>query len=227
MRITDNEGFDMFYLRDDDMKKEEDKAKEKDDKKTEKQPVNEADAKKQKRTAEIIKHVLLVLILITSTVSMIFSICSYYSQTGDQKLVFLENVMGKTDMPGGVLIVDTPDEEIATGYSFVNLPPEVVQQNNNDTYNNNNNNVQQETPETTTPAVSETTTAKTAEIININFASRDLLMTLDGIGPAKADAIIEYRIENGAFLTVDELLEVNGIGEKTLEKIRSKITVDY
>lgn len=52
-------------------------------------------------------------------------------------------------------------------------------------------------------------------------------MTLEGIGEKKADAIIEYRIENGAFLSVDELLEVDGIGEGLLEKNRTRITVDY
>lgn len=62
--------------------------------------------------------------------------------------------------------------------------------------------------------------------ININTASAAELMALDGIGEVKAAAIVEYRREHGEFRSVDELLNVKGIGEKTLEKNRSRITVN-
>jgi len=61
--------------------------------------------------------------------------------------------------------------------------------------------------------------------ININTASAEELQTLYGIGPVKAQAIIDYRNENGFFHTVEELINVPGIGPKTLEKIRDEITV--
>ena len=61
--------------------------------------------------------------------------------------------------------------------------------------------------------------------ININTASVSELMTLDGIGEVKAKAIVEYRTENGNFRSIDDLVLVNGIGEKTLEKNRDRITV--
>ena len=61
--------------------------------------------------------------------------------------------------------------------------------------------------------------------ININTATSQELQTLRGIGPAMAQRIIEYRQTSGRFSTVDDLTNVKGIGEKTLEKIRDNITV--
>ena len=61
--------------------------------------------------------------------------------------------------------------------------------------------------------------------ININSATSQELQTLRGIGPALAQRIIEYRQISGGFSTVDDLTNVKGIGEKTLEKIRASITV--
>ncbi|MBM7620337.1 competence protein ComEA [Bacillus tianshenii] len=60
--------------------------------------------------------------------------------------------------------------------------------------------------------------------VNINTATEEELTTLSGIGPSKAQAIIEYREENGLFKSVDDMLNVTGIGEKSLEKIRDEIT---
>jgi competence protein ComEA len=77
---------------------------------------------------------------------------------------------------------------------------------------------------------SKTPTAKVEapmvqEAININTADVKELSKLHGIGEKKAEAIIAWRKENGNFSTVDQLLEVKGIGEATLAKNRDNISI--
>jgi competence protein ComEA len=62
-------------------------------------------------------------------------------------------------------------------------------------------------------------------VVDVNTADAKTLQLLDGVGPAKAQAIIEYRQANGPFKTADELARVQGIGEKTLEANRERISV--
>lgn len=62
--------------------------------------------------------------------------------------------------------------------------------------------------------------------ININTASQAELESLHGIGPALAQRIIAYRQKKGSFSTVEELLEVSGIGPATLAKFREQVTVE-
>lgn len=64
-----------------------------------------------------------------------------------------------------------------------------------------------------------------SDVVNINTADLEKLKTITGIGDTKAQAIMEYREQNGKFKSVDDLTKITGIGEKTLEKIRDKITV--
>lgn len=61
--------------------------------------------------------------------------------------------------------------------------------------------------------------------ININKATQSELETLQGIGPAKAKAIIEYRKEQGPFASKDDLVNVDGVGPGTLKQLREHITV--
>ena len=61
--------------------------------------------------------------------------------------------------------------------------------------------------------------------VNLNTATRDELVALPGIGPAKAQAILDYRAQHGGFKSVDELKDVKGIGAKRFEKLRPEITV--
>ena len=64
------------------------------------------------------------------------------------------------------------------------------------------------------------------ERIPVNTADVQELDRLPGIGPAKAQAIVDYREEHGPFQTTDQLLEVSGIGEATLEGLLDYITLD-
>ncbi len=62
--------------------------------------------------------------------------------------------------------------------------------------------------------------------VNINTADADTLMKiLKGVGPAKAEAIVEYRKKNGPFKSPDQLADVSGIGKKLVEENREVITV--
>ncbi|MGX7351791.1 comEA protein [Enterococcus canis] len=61
--------------------------------------------------------------------------------------------------------------------------------------------------------------------VNINTASEQELQQLSGIGAKKAADIIQYREANGSFKKIEELSEVSGIGEKTVEKLRPFVTL--
>ncbi len=61
--------------------------------------------------------------------------------------------------------------------------------------------------------------------VNINTAPVELLQTLPGIGPTTAEAIVNYRKENGPFITIEDLLKIPGIGPTTLDELRGLVTV--
>ena len=63
-------------------------------------------------------------------------------------------------------------------------------------------------------------------IININTATKDELMTLNGIGASRAEAITSYREENGPFTTIEDIMNVSGIKSGSFDKIKDKIRVN-
>ena len=77
------------------------------------------------------------------------------------------------------------------------------------------------TPAATAPATVESATT----LINLNSATADQLETLPGIGEVLASTIVQYREEHGPFTSVEQLVDVSGIGEVTLEELRDLVTV--
>lgn len=73
------------------------------------------------------------------------------------------------------------------------------------------------------PSSNETTNTTTK--VNINTATLKDLITLNGIGESKAQAILEYRTKNGNFKTLEDLKKVSGIGEAAYEKIKDNICI--
>lgn len=61
--------------------------------------------------------------------------------------------------------------------------------------------------------------------LDLNTATKEQLMTLSGVGEAKADAILEYRAEHGRFQSIEELKEIRGIKERVFQKMKDKIIV--
>ena len=64
-----------------------------------------------------------------------------------------------------------------------------------------------------------------AQLININTADKATLMSINGIGEKRAEAIIAYREQHGPFHTVEQLLDVQGVGPSILEKNKDALTV--
>jgi competence protein ComEA len=75
------------------------------------------------------------------------------------------------------------------------------------------------------PVAGEAGGAVADALINVNTASATELEALPGVGEVIAQAIVDYRTENGPFASVEQLLDVSGIGDATLEDIRELVTV--
>jgi len=84
----------------------------------------------------------------------------------------------------------------------------------------------EEVPDISFTLISGTSAPQDDGKVNINTADEKELMTIPGVGPSKAAAIVQYRTDHGNFNSPESLMEVSGIGQKTFEKLESKITVN-
>lgn len=64
-----------------------------------------------------------------------------------------------------------------------------------------------------------------SNLVNINTATSAELQTLSGIGPSMAERIIKYREQNGFFIQIEDIMNVEGIGESKFNKIKENITI--
>jgi comEA protein len=62
--------------------------------------------------------------------------------------------------------------------------------------------------------------------LNVNTATEEELISVKGIGSVTAKAIIDYRTQTGGFTSLDQLLEIKGIGEKKLAEIKKYLTIE-
>jgi competence protein ComEA len=81
-----------------------------------------------------------------------------------------------------------------------------------------------ETPPVAATAGGATPTGP-APLVDLNTATASELEELPGIGPTTAEAIVDHRERNGPFTSVDDLLDVRGIGDAKLEQLRDRVTV--
>ena len=181
---------------------------------------------------EVLRSACLVLILIVCGVILAFVVRTYMiisEQADRQQIVISDSGIGVAD--NNNYIVDLPDGTVVVAQTetLQNSYIGNIDSVNNVPQNNTSNTTQVTQTETTQtlPAQSTTAAATTNSNgkININTASLEELMGLDGVGEKKAQAIIDYRYENGRFYSAEEITNVSGIGEKTFEKNKDRITV--
>lgn len=84
----------------------------------------------------------------------------------------------------------------------------------------------QELPAVANSAPNKSVNFAQGGLININTADEKELQSIRGVGPVIAGRIVEYRTQNGAFNSIEEIKKVRGIGEKTFEKMKDSITVN-
>jgi comEA protein len=70
-----------------------------------------------------------------------------------------------------------------------------------------------------------TATVVSTEVVNLNSATAAQIASLPGIGPKTAELVVQYRVKNGPFKKIEEVMNVRGIGEKSFLKIKDRLTV--
>ena len=203
---------------------------------------NKSESKSKMGIKQKIEIAAFGIVLIMCTVNMLFCVKIYNNQknyTDNQKVVVLTN-NEKGESGEGYYIVEqaTFEGEDIDDYYVNPVPAGTTAAEQNGNANNDGAGKEEKTTKisqstTASDKTQETTTSRTTSpkndadgTVNINTATLEELMELDGIGEVKAQAIIDYREEYGYFSSPEEIINVKGIGEKTYEKNKDKIVVE-
>ena len=203
---------------------------------------NKSESKSKMGIKQKIEIAAFGIVLIMCTVNMLFCVKIYNNQknyTDNQKVVVLTN-NEKGESGEGYYIVElaTSEGEDIDDYYVNPVPAGTTAAAQNGNVNNDGAGKEEKTTKisqstTASDKTQETTTSRTTSpkndadgTVNINTATLEELMELDGIGEVKAQAIIDYREEYGYFSSPEEIINVKGIGEKTYEKNKDKIVVE-
>lgn len=160
-----------------------------------------------KRSERIAVSGLLILLVMLSGVQTFLNPEPNYDEDEYRKLeqIFREKSQAIQSEKDLIMARYEPDEEIPVAVSVTgDRAPEIME------------------PDTTEK---EPPADDFGEMININTANSEKLQELPGIGPAYAGRIVTWRDKNGSFTSKDQLLEIKGIGEKRLAKIKPLITL--
>lgn len=203
---------------------------------------NKSESKSKMGIKQKIEIAAFGIVLIMCTVNMLFCVKIYNNQknyTDNQKVVVLTN-NEKGESGEGYYIAEqgTFEGEDIDDYYVNPVPAGTTAAEQNGNANNDGAGKEEKTTKisqstTASDKTQETTTSRTTSpkndadgTVNINTATLEELMELDGIGEVKAQAIIDYREEYGYFSSPEEIINVKGIGEKTYEKNKDKIVVE-
>ena len=172
---------------------------------------------------ELVKIIIGIAILLVCSVNLFFTVKMYILQTDYTQvkpIVFQDSDLGVADKNN--VVVDVPENNNVVGTTVAS------QGNINIIMPQEDEKITERTTvaETTTAEQTTKVSSENEDKININTASAKELMELKGIGEKKAQAIIDYRNENGHFAKIEDITNVSGIGEKTLGNIRDMISVN-
>lgn len=191
--------------------------------------INHTDEKEEhkKINYKAVSCIMMALVIAVGIANLVMSIKTYkkYDELKVNSQFYFQTDNQSANSSSGIII--EPASNIQVGNSETTVLHIEITTNSAVKQNNAENNNLQTASSTTTAAVSTTVKSESNNnsLININTATKEELTALNGIGDAKAQAIIDYRNENGYFSSIDELLNVSGIGEKTFEKNKDLITV--
>lgn len=182
--------------------------------------------RRRKPDFKVLSCIMMGLVLVVGVANLIVGIMVYnkYDELQIGSQFYFQNGTSASGTSSGVIIESATENNFVTTETTTVMHVEITTQAP----------TQASTARTASTAVSASAASTTSAapeaktvslLININTATSEELTALNGIGPAKAQAIIDYRNENGYFTSVEELTDVSGIGEKTLAKIRDYITI--